>query len=65
MIVFWKLFPLLLGVVQHGGSILIERYRAKRAEKEALKADIERRMAQEERNEKRAVVPSQDNPQSP
>jgi hypothetical protein len=36
---FWKLLPLLIELVRHGGSVLVERYRARRAAEERRKEE--------------------------
>lgn len=38
---FWKLLPLIIELVRHGGSVLVERYRARKAAEERMKAEAE------------------------
>ena len=65
MTVLLKWLPFILSLAQSGASILVEKYRARRAEKEAAKAETERRLAAEARDAKLAVVSSEDKTKTP
>ena len=41
MSIFWRLFPLIIELVRHGGQAIVERYRAKRAEEERKKEELD------------------------
>lgn len=55
---FWKLLPLIIEVVRHAGSVLVERYRARKAAEERRKAEVEKQANSGVRSEE---TPPQEN----